>query len=157
MNISVRKVDAPRAVNLWFDRGKLHVALEDGREIGCPLAMFPRLAAASPPERSVWELTGMGEGIHWPSLDEDLSVRGLLEGRSVANPEPSVLAVRGAYLLAARRAARLTQAELAQAMGRSQALVSLTERGLVWTGEPYRLEVLRACRLGVRWKPAVKV
>jgi len=147
------RVEPPRAVSVWFRRGKLHVALEDGREIACPLAMYPRLAAATGRERGTWQLTGGGEGIHWPDLDEDLSVRGLLDGTPAALPEPSVLAARGAYLQAARKAARLTQGQLAAAMGRSQALVSLAERGRTWTGEPYRLEVLRACGLPRDWQP----
>jgi transcriptional regulator with XRE-family HTH domain len=63
------------------------------------------------------------------------------------------MAARGAYLQAARKAARMTQAELAEAMGKSQALVSLAEKGRTWTGEPYRLEVLRACQLPDDWHP----
>jgi hypothetical protein len=126
--------------------------LEDGREIGCPLAMFPRLATATAKERATWEFTGKGEGIYWPAMDEDLSVRGLLEGRPANQPEPSILQARGTLLLKARHAAGLTQAQLAEALGKSQALVSLAERGKTWTGEPYRLEVLRACRLPDDWK-----
>lgn len=152
MGTSAQKVDAPRAVNVWFERGKLMVALEDGREIGCPLAMFPRLAAASAKERATWEFTGKGEGIHWPAMDEDLSVRGLLEGSPAVQQEPALLQARGAFLLAARQAAGLTQAQLAEALGKSQALVSLAERGKTWTGEPYRLETLRACRLPDSWR-----
>ena len=67
MSTSAQKVDAPRAINVWFGRGKLHV--------------------------------------------------------------PVVLRARGAFLLAARQTARLTQAQLAEALGKSQALVSLAERG----------------------------
>jgi hypothetical protein len=147
------RVEQPRAVDVWFRKGKLHVALEDGREIACPLAMYPRLAAATGRERGTWVLTGGGEGIHWPDVDEDLSVRGLLNGKPAVLPEPSVMAARGAYLQAARKAARMTQAELAEAMGKSQALVSLAEKGRTWTGEPYRLEVLRACQLPDDWHP----
>ena len=153
MSTSAQKVDAPRAINVWFGRGKLHVALGDGRELACPLSMFPRLAAATPKERAAWVLTGKGEGIHWPALDEDLSTLGLLQGRSAIPPEPVVLRVRGAFLLAARQTARLTQAQLAEALGKSQALVSLAERGKTWTGEPYRREVLKACELPDSWEP----
>lgn len=153
MTTSAPRVEHPRAVNVWFRQGKLHVALEDGREIACPLSMYPRLRAATGRERISWELTGGGEGIHWPALDEDLSVRGLLEGKAAVSPEPSLLVARGAYLQAARKAAGLTQAQLARVMEKSQALVSLAERGRTWTGEPYRLEVLRACRLPEDWHP----
>ncbi len=47
-----------------------------------PLAWYPRLADARPLERENWELIGAGEGTHWPDLDEDISVEGLLAGRS---------------------------------------------------------------------------
>jgi hypothetical protein len=58
----------------------LIVQLEDGRTISAPLEWYPRLLHGSPAERSKWELIGDGEGIHWPDLDEDISVEGLLEG-----------------------------------------------------------------------------
>lgn len=152
MGTLASRIDAPRAVNVWFERGKLHVALEDGREIACPLAMFPLLAAATAKEQATWEFTGKGEGIYWPAMDEDLSVRGLLEGSPSALPGPALMLSRGAFLRAARLAAGMTQAQLAEALGKSQALVSLAERGKTWTGEPYRLEVIRACKLPDDWK-----
>ena len=58
----------------------LTVQLADGRAITVPLVWFPRLLAASPEARRKWELLGDGEGIHWPDVDEDLSVEGLLAG-----------------------------------------------------------------------------
>jgi len=58
----------------------LAVDLEDGRTISAPLDWYPRLRHGSPAERNHWELIGEGEGIHWPDLDEDISVDGLLEG-----------------------------------------------------------------------------
>jgi hypothetical protein len=58
----------------------LVVELKDGREISVPLSWFPRLAAASPKRRSIWELSAAGHGIHWPLIDENLSVKGLLIG-----------------------------------------------------------------------------
>jgi hypothetical protein len=54
--------------------------LADGRTIIVPLAWFPRLLHATPEQRRRWELLGDGEGIHWPDVDEDLSVAGLLRG-----------------------------------------------------------------------------
>jgi hypothetical protein len=62
------------------------VALTDGRTVSAPLVWFPRLLAASTEQRSHWELLGNGEGIHWPDVDEDLSVEGLLRG--VRAPQP---------------------------------------------------------------------
>lgn len=56
------------------------VSLADGRSISAPLAWYPRLLHATAAERDAWQLAGAGYGIHWPSLDEDLSVAGLLRG-----------------------------------------------------------------------------
>jgi hypothetical protein len=63
---------------------ELTVVLADGRRISAPLAWFPRLLRATPEQRANWELLGDGEGIHWPSADEDLSVSGLLRGTAAA-------------------------------------------------------------------------
>ena len=56
------------------------VSLVDGRTVSVPLVWFPRLAAATSEQRKNYELLGDGEGIHWPDIDEDLSVDGLLKG-----------------------------------------------------------------------------
>jgi hypothetical protein len=64
------------AVRLTDD--ELIVEMKDGRTLGVPLAWFPRLLHATPQERENWEFLGDGEGIHWPEVDEDLSVAGLL-------------------------------------------------------------------------------
>ncbi len=58
---------------------KLCVSLTDGREIAVPLVWFPRLLSASSQQRANWRLIGRGEGIHWPDVDEDISVAGLLQ------------------------------------------------------------------------------
>jgi DNA-binding XRE family transcriptional regulator len=144
--------EAPRATHLWFERGRLVVQLQDGRELACPLAFFPRLAVASPEELADWRFTGGGTGMHWPRLDEDLSVQGLLEGRRTppAGARAKALAPR---LRAARHQAGLTQAQLAGRMGRSQALVSLAERGGLRIGAPYLRAVLEACGLPQDWQP----
>ena len=68
----------------------LAVELADGRAISLPLAWYPRLAGATPQERNNWRLIGGGEGIHWPDLDEDLSVAGLLAGRKSGESPPSL-------------------------------------------------------------------
>lgn len=60
------------------------VALSDGRSLSVPIVWFPRLAKASPAERAEYELLGGGEGIHWPQVDEDISVSGLLAGQPSA-------------------------------------------------------------------------
>ena len=56
------------------------VDLVDGRTVSAPLAWYPRLAQGSTAERSNWRFIGRGEGIHWPDLDEDVSVESLLAG-----------------------------------------------------------------------------
>ena len=68
----------------------LVVDLVDGRTITAPLAWFPRLAHGTPPERSNWRLIGRGEGIHWPDLDEDISVESLLAGRRSSETHESL-------------------------------------------------------------------
>jgi len=70
----------PRATDVECTDQDLVVLLDDGRRLSAPLAWFPRLLAATPLQRAQWRLIGAGEGIRWDSLDEDLSVSGLLRG-----------------------------------------------------------------------------
>lgn len=70
------------ATDVRFDEATMWVALSDGRTLGVPLAWFPRLMAAAPAERETWE--ALPGGIHWPALDEDVSIDGLLAGRGDA-------------------------------------------------------------------------
>lgn len=67
------------AVDVSFSRNELSVALSDGRVVSVPMVWFPRLAGASKRERSDWELIGGGVGVHWPAVDEDISVASLLQ------------------------------------------------------------------------------
>lgn len=71
----------PLATDVRVDDAMLHVALDDGRELSVPLDWFPRLRDGSPTDRANWRLIGHGEGIHWPELDEDISILGLLSGK----------------------------------------------------------------------------
>jgi hypothetical protein len=59
----------------------LTVELVDGRSISVPLLWYPRLSYGTVEERNNWRLIGRGVGIHWPDLDEDLSVEGIILGR----------------------------------------------------------------------------
>ncbi len=68
----------------------LAVDLADGRSIAVPLAWFPRLAYGSSAERSKWRLIAGGEGIHWPDLDEDISVASLLAGQKSGETRESL-------------------------------------------------------------------
>lgn len=80
-NSSVAEVAAPAATDLSLSEDTLTVNLADGRSISVPLAWFPRLLHATPGERRKWRLIGRGRGIHWPDIEEDISVSGLLAGR----------------------------------------------------------------------------
>ena len=71
----------PRAQSVEVTDAELVVHLVDGRRLSVPLVWFPRLLRATPEQRAKWELLGDGDGIHWPLIDEDLSVEGLLAGR----------------------------------------------------------------------------
>jgi hypothetical protein len=65
----------------------LTVDLADGRTVAVPLAWYPRLVHASPAERRNWQLIPGGEGVHWPDVDEDISVAALVAGHpSVESP-----------------------------------------------------------------------
>lgn len=79
MNISVRVADE-RVSAVRFEGDRLVVDLADGRTIAVPVAWYPRLATATPAERTNWKIASAGYGIHWPDIDEDLSTEGLLRG-----------------------------------------------------------------------------
>ena len=81
MLTSTIEVRLPEAEGVTVSEDALTVNLSDGRVISTPLAWYPRLVHATPQERDNWELVGAGQGIHWPDLDEDLSVEGLIAGR----------------------------------------------------------------------------
>ena len=73
--------DAPVVTSVKVTSDALVVGLRDGRVVSVPLTWYPRLAAATPSERRRWELVGPGIGIHWPAIDEDVSVEALLAGQ----------------------------------------------------------------------------
>jgi hypothetical protein len=77
MSISVTAIDSD-AIGVTCTDAHLQVTLSDGRVISVPLAWSPRLLAATPVQRQNWRLIGGGVGIHWPDIDEDISVKGLL-------------------------------------------------------------------------------
>ena len=80
MSTSSVVMETPAAKNVRVTDRALVVELRDGRIVSVPLAWYPRLADGLPAERRRWELLGPGIGIHWPDLDEDISVKGLLQG-----------------------------------------------------------------------------
>jgi hypothetical protein len=83
MAISTTVADA-RVRDVRVSATTLTVVLRDGREISAPLDWFPKLKAAPAQDRMLWEPAAAGHGIHWPKIDEDLSVSGLLAGTPAA-------------------------------------------------------------------------
>ena len=78
MSTLVNKSTNVLASKVWFSKDMLFVLLQDGREIGVPLLWFPRLRKASEEQLNEWRLIGNGVGIHWESIDEDISISALL-------------------------------------------------------------------------------
>ncbi len=68
----------------------LVVDLADGRTVSVPLAWYPRLWHGEQAERDNWRLIGQGEGIHWPDLDEDISVENILYGKPSGESQRSL-------------------------------------------------------------------
>ena len=90
MSSSVPEVREALAQAARVTDDALVVDLVDGRTVTVPLPWYPRLLHGSPEERAKWRLVGRGEGIHWPELDEDVSVAALLGGRGSAETAESL-------------------------------------------------------------------
>ncbi len=84
MAISAVEID-PRVADVKVTESRLEVWLRDGRTVSAPLTWFPRLAQATTQDLQTWEPSAAGLGIHWPLIDEDLSVDGLLRGSGTKN------------------------------------------------------------------------
>jgi hypothetical protein len=78
-----------RAAGVEISEDTLTVELADGRTIAVPIGWYPRLATATDKERSNWRLIADGSGIHWPAIDEDVSVVNLLAGQPSAESQAS--------------------------------------------------------------------
>ena len=79
-----------RAEAVAVNENQLSVELSDGRSISAPLAWYPRILHGTPEECSNWRLVGQGTGIHWPTLDEDVSVQNLLSGQASGESQRSL-------------------------------------------------------------------
>jgi hypothetical protein len=90
MTISANEARLPSAVGLAVTEDALRVDLSDGRTLSVPLAWFPRLLHATSAERDDWRLIGDGEGVHWPAIDEDISIEALIAGRPSAESASSL-------------------------------------------------------------------
>jgi len=89
VTISAIELEIPCALDVQLSEDTLTVELSDGRRISVPIEWYPRLVYATPRERDHWRLIGRGEGIHWPDLDEDISIEGLLAGRPSGESQAS--------------------------------------------------------------------
>lgn len=98
---SAAESQAALATDVRVTTDTLTVDLCDGRSTSVPLGWFPRLVHGSTEERSRWRLIGRGEGIHWPDLDEDISIAGLLAGRPSGEQAASLARWQSARGLAA--------------------------------------------------------
>lgn len=90
MSISAIEIGSVKAQSATISEDALIVDLNDGRTISVPLAWYPRLLNGNAEERHNWRLIGTGEGIHWPDLDEDISVESLVLGKPSGENERSL-------------------------------------------------------------------
>ena len=89
MSISTSEIQTARALKAAVTEDSLAVDLVDGRTVVVPLAWYPRLLHGTRQERIHWRIIGRGVGIHWPDLDEDISVEGLLAGKASGESQAS--------------------------------------------------------------------
>ncbi len=89
MSSSTTSVSTVYAQGVSVTEDTLTIELSDGRSLSVPLAWYPRLVHGTAEERSNWRMIGQGAGIHWPALDEDLSVESLLAGRASGESQQS--------------------------------------------------------------------
>ena len=89
MSTSKTEVPAGTVQHVVVTADTITVELTDGRTVSAPLAWYPRLLQGTPRERKNWRLIGGGEGLHWPDLDEDISVEGLLLGKPSGESQES--------------------------------------------------------------------
>ena len=87
--VSKTEINVPDAMMIEVTEDTLTAELLDGRIISVLLAWYPRLVHATPEERGNWELIGTGQGIHWPDLDEDISIEMLVTGQKSGESQRS--------------------------------------------------------------------
>jgi Protein of unknown function (DUF2442) len=90
MNSSTVEPRSATARQVFVTSDTLTLDLSDGRSVSAPLSWYPRLLYGTVEERSHWRLIGQGQGVHWPDLDEDISVENLLAGKPSAESQPSL-------------------------------------------------------------------
>ncbi len=87
--MGLANLSLPRVASARIDDDTLSVDLEDGRTVSVPIGWYPRLVHGTPAERRNFQISGAGYGIHWPDLDEDIGVEGLLAGKKSAESPAS--------------------------------------------------------------------
>ena len=90
MTTSTVEINLPAVETVRVTDETLTVDLSDGRTLSVPLMWFPRLVHGAPEERAEWRLIGRGEGVHWGTLDEDISVEDLIAGRPSGESQASL-------------------------------------------------------------------
>ena len=90
MAISTIEIRRAKANHVTITDDSLTIDLNDGRTISVPLAWYPRLLHGLPAERQNWRFIGAGEGIHWPDLDEDISVENTVFGQPSGESQRSL-------------------------------------------------------------------
>jgi hypothetical protein len=90
MNTSVSEIQTAKALEVSITDDTLTVDLSDGRTLSVPLTWYPRLLHGTSEERRNWRRIGDGVGIHWPDLDEDISIEGLLLGKQSGESQRSL-------------------------------------------------------------------
>lgn len=90
MPILAINIEIPVAESVLVTEDTLSVNFIDGRTISVPIAWYPRLLHAMPAERNKWRLIGRGQGVHWEDIDEDISVKSLLSGKTSGESQASL-------------------------------------------------------------------
>lgn len=88
-SLMVETIEIPQIQKVVISNDYITVELSDGRNISVPLSWYPRLLNGSENERNNWRLTGSKEGIHWPDLDEDISLKNLIFGQPSGESQKS--------------------------------------------------------------------
>ena len=90
MSSLITEIEIANVIDLTVSSDTLTVRLDDGRVISTPISWYPRLLHATDSERSNYRLIGNGAGIHWPDLDEDISIQGLIAGHHSLESQKSL-------------------------------------------------------------------
>jgi hypothetical protein len=90
MNTLAVNIELPNIKQVQITEDTLTVELDDGRTLSVPIAWYPRLQHATPEEKENWRLIGVGQGIHWESIDEDISVQGIIAGKPSGESQASL-------------------------------------------------------------------